>query len=363
MRPAGLGADVEVLLLDLDGVLWRGTEVLRAAVDVARRARDAGVELRCVTNNASRTPQEVAERLERAGLALPGDAVVTSATAAAAVLAERCDPGDRVLVCGAPALRAAVSERGLALTEEPGDADAVVSGWSDALDFEVQARAALAVRAGARWVATNTDATLPSERGPLPGAGAFVALLATAAGVSGPAEVAGKPGPRLHLTALGDHDPGAGLAVGDRLETDVVAARRAGVRAVAVLSGVATLRDVLAARGEERPDDVGVDLTLLDSDRARDVPGDDPVPDGEDSADEISVGGAHAVRVDDGSVELRWEGGDGPSHDAARALLLLGVHGSGAPVVRLGAGAEVLRTTLPGLEELLDAGDTRQRVR
>ena len=347
--PAPLRQGLRVLLLDLDGVVWHGTRVLEGAVAAARRAQEAGTAVRAVTNNASSDPAGVAARLARAGLPLDAADVVTSATAAAEVLAERLPPVAAVLVCGAPALRAAVEAAGLRVvvsaTERP---DAVVTGWSDALAYEQQAQAALAVRAGAWWLATNMDATMPSERGALPGAGALAAVVAVAAGVPGPADVAGKPGPRLHRTALRGADAGTALGVGDRLETDVAAARAAGVRALAVLSGVATLADVLAAEGDRRPDDVGVDLTVLDA-PARDVP--PPAPEGR----EVVVGHAVAVRRH-GVVELDWAGGDAPAHDAARALLTACPPGVGPARVRLGDGALVLRDTLPGLVDVL-AGD------
>ena len=254
------------VLLDLDGTVYRGDSVLDVAVDVVAALREAGVPLAFVTNNAARSPAEVAERLTRLGVtASPGD-VVTSAQAAARILADRLDDASPVLVLGTDALAEEVRSAGLCPVARADDKPtAVVQGHSPDTGWLLLAEACLAIRDGAWWLACNVDATLPSERGLVPGNGAMVAALRAA--TERQPDVAGKPARHLVdevIRRLGVRHP---LVVGDRVESDVAAANAAGLEALLVLSGVSDAADVLAAPTEARPGYLGRDLRDLQADR------------------------------------------------------------------------------------------------
>ncbi|HXV93962.1 MAG TPA: HAD family hydrolase, partial [Pseudonocardia sp.] len=185
----------DVLLADLDGTLYRGRESVPGAVDAVVAAQARGVRTVYVTNNAARRPSEVAEHLVALGYPARSQDVATSSQAAAAMLAARLPPGSPVLVVGTEALAAEVTGAGLAVAAHAEEAVAVVQGHSPDTGWRLLAEAAVALRAGARWVACNVDPTLPTERGLLPGNGSMVAALRTATGLE--PEVAGKPAPGL----------------------------------------------------------------------------------------------------------------------------------------------------------------------
>ena len=174
----------DALLLDLDGVVYLGRQAVPGAAPALRRAKEAGVRLAYVTNNASRTPAAIAEHLASLGApATPSD-VVTSAQAAATLIAERIEPGAPVLVVGGMGLRQAVRARGFRPVTAAADRPAaVVQGISPDLSYALLSEGVLAVRGGALFVAANGDTTMPSGRGELPGNGAMVRVIATATGV------------------------------------------------------------------------------------------------------------------------------------------------------------------------------------
>ena len=229
-------------ILDLDGVLWRGDAPIAGSADAVAALRRRGEDVRFLTNNSSMTLDQYVAKLRTAGVEAQPDQLLTSAQAAATLVA----PGEAVLVCGGPGVAEAVESRGAHALED-GDgshADVVVVGWHRNFDFDRMAAASTAIRNGARFVATNTDATFPVAGGLLPGNGAIVASVQVASGVD--PVVAGKP-----------HEPMAALArerigvealrtstlVGDRPDTDGLMARRLGVRFALVLTGVATRAD------------------------------------------------------------------------------------------------------------------------
>ena len=229
-------------------------------------ARAAGMRVAYVTNNASRPPAVVAERLSGLGIPAEPQEVVTSAQAAARVLAERLPPGAVVLVVGAPALADEVRSAGLVPVSALDDAGpdgvaAVVQGLSPDTCQRDLAEAAVALRGGALWVAANTDLTLPSVRGPLPGNGAFVALLQAVTGLA--PLVAGKPDPALHRESVERVAARTPLIVGDRLDTDVLGAVRGGADSLLVLTGVTDRGGLLAAPVGSRPTYVSSDLRGL----------------------------------------------------------------------------------------------------
>jgi 4-nitrophenyl phosphatase len=192
-----------------------------------------------VTNNSTTPPRLVAERMASMGIPTEAPEVLTSAEATAAVLASEL-PSCRVLVVGEAGIEQALLATGLALTDDHRQAQAVVAGLDRACTYAKLREAALAIRAGAVFVATNTDRTLPTEVGLIPGAGSLVGALEIATDVK--ARVIGKPEPEIFRQALLRLGTPAGLtgAIGDRPETDVVGGQRAGVRTIAVLTGVGT---------------------------------------------------------------------------------------------------------------------------
>lgn len=249
----------DCLLLDLDGTVFRGHEATPGAVE-SLAAVDA--RLLYVTNNASRAPTQVAEHLRELGFSADPDDVVTSAQSAARVLAAQLPADSRVLVIGTESLADEVRNVGLQpvrlFSEEP---VAVVQGHSPQTGWADLAEAALAIRAGALWVAANVDLTLPSERGLLPGNGSMVAALRVATGHE--PQVAGKPQPTLMHDALGRGSFRAPLVVGDRLDTDIAGAVSAGLPSLMVLSGVSSAADAVFAGSHERPDYIAADLRSL----------------------------------------------------------------------------------------------------
>jgi HAD superfamily hydrolase (TIGR01450 family) len=251
----------DVLLADLDGTLYAGRSAVPGAVEAVRAAAERGCRTAYVTNNASRRPAEVAAHLAELGFpAEPAD-VATSSQAAAAMLAERLPSGASVLVVGTDALAEEVSAVGLAPVREAAGAVALVQGHSPETGWAELAEASVALRAGALWVACNVDATLPTERGLLPGNGSMVAALRTATGLS--PVVAGKPAPTLLHAAARRTGASTPLVIGDRLDTDIEGGRAAGMPTLLVLTGVSTPADLLAAPPAQRPDLVAADLAAL----------------------------------------------------------------------------------------------------
>jgi glycerol 3-phosphatase-2 len=246
----------DCLLLDLDGTVFRGAQPVDGAVQAL-----AGAETRAlfVTNNASRGPAEVAEQLETMGFHARPEDIVTSAQSAAALLKSRLPADSPVLIVGTDALAAEVGNVGLRPVRLWADAPlAVVQGHSPHTCWPDLAEAALAIRGGALWVATNVDLTLPSERGLLPGNGSMVAALRAA--TDGTPQVAGKPEPRLLTEALSRGEFRTPLVIGDRLDTDIAGANAADLPSLLVLSGVSTVRDLLRAPVGQRPGYIARDL-------------------------------------------------------------------------------------------------------
>ncbi len=259
----GLVDGYDLVIFDLDGVIYLIDKPIDGAAEAVERLRSAGTAVAYATNNASRRAADVAALLTGMGVPAAPDEVLTSAGAAAAVLAERLPAGSAVLVVGAEALRAEVRDAGLrpvdTLEDKPA---AVVQGYGPDVGWRILAEAALSVRAGATWIATNTDRTLPSPRGPLPGNGSLVAVLRTALDRE-PDLIVGKPEPALFTTAASLSQAKKPLAVGDRLDTDIQGAVGAGMPSLLVLTGVSGPAELLAAPPERRPTYVAADLSGL----------------------------------------------------------------------------------------------------
>lgn len=254
-----LGELYDVLLLDLDGTLYTGTEVVPEAREAVETAGDGVLY---VTNNASRSPEEVREKLNGLGFPATVDQVVTSAQVGAQLVAETVEPGAKVLVVGSQALRAEVSARGLQVVESADDLpDAVIQGHSPDTGWVQLSEGALAIRRGAIWFATNVDTTLPTERGLLVGNGSMVAAVASATGAE--PIVAGKPAAPIMRGALAQTTGQRPLMIGDRLDTDIEGANTVGIDSLLVLSGVTTGVELLAAEPAQRPTYVADDLGAL----------------------------------------------------------------------------------------------------
>lgn len=240
--------------LDLDGVVWLGDQPIAGAADAVHALVDRGDSVVLVSNNSSQTLGDYRAKLARLGLPDGAD-LVTSATAAATLVAA----GERVLVCGGPGIGEAVQARGataLANDRDHDDVDVVVVGFHRDFDYERLRRAAGAVRAGARLVATNDDATYPTPDGVIPGGGAILAAVERATGIA--AVVAGKPyAPIVDLVRA--RFGADGTMVGDRPDTDGRFARALGWRFALVLSGVTAT----AEGADPEPDVVAADLASL----------------------------------------------------------------------------------------------------
>jgi len=303
--PTPLCEAYDAALLDLDGVLYLGADVIPFAADSVAQARRHGMRAAFVTNNASRRPDVVAAHLSELGIPADPEDVVTSAQAAVSYLMARLAPGSRVLVLGTDGLASEVADGGFLAVRKAEGAVAVVQGLAPTTAWTDLAEASVAIRAGALWVAGNTDSTYPSSRGPLPGNGALVQALVTATGRQ--PVVVGKPEPELHRASVERVGATRPLVVGDRLDTDILGAVRAGADSLLVLTGVTDLEHLLAAPEGMRPTYVAPDL------RGLLTPHEAPVVDG----DTASCGPAKAW-YEDG--RLQRSGADDEALRAACAL-------------------------------------------
>jgi HAD superfamily hydrolase (TIGR01450 family) len=254
-------ANYDLLLLDLDGVVYRGGKAVVGAVEAIGRAQSLGLPVGYVTNNSSRRPEQITEQLRGYGLEVEPDQVVSSAQTAVEMLSERM-PSGKVLVIGGEGLRVAASAAGYQLVESADDQpDAVLQGYSPDIGWRDLAEASFAIQNGALWIATNQDWTLPLERGLAPGNGTLVSAVHTAVGIL--PDFAGKPAVPIFETAVSRFGAKRPLFIGDRIDTDSRGARAAGIDSAIVLTGVATRKELLGARPEDRPNFIIGDLGEL----------------------------------------------------------------------------------------------------
>ncbi|MGW9351783.1 Haloacid Dehalogenase Superfamily Class (subfamily) IIA [Nocardiopsis flavescens] len=295
----------DAMLLDLDGVVYIGPNAVPAAPEAVDKARAAGARVAFVTNNAGRTPARIAEHLTQLGVNATPQDVVTSAEAAARLVSERHPQGSQVLVVGDTGLRQAVRRMGLVPVTVAGDSVvAVVQGYSRSMSRDLLDQGSLAVSRGALYVASNDDATAPTEWGVTPANGSFVRVISHATGVE--PIIAGKPMRPLHeegMRRTGARDP---LIVGDRLDTDIEGAIVHGAAGLLVLSGVATPQDVLAAPEHRRPNYLSWDVSGMNDTH----PGVDRIDGG------TRCGGWTVTRTADGPIAE----GSGDRLDGLRAL-------------------------------------------
>lgn len=259
---AALQVAFDVALLDLDGVIYRGDHAVPHAADALGQAREAGMQMMFVTNNASRTPDAVARHLTDLGAPTGPEEVTTAAQAAARLIAADADEDTTVLPIGGEGLLRALLDEGLTVVESADDQPTVVvQGFDKRLSWSDLAEATYALNGGAAYVASNMDATLPTDRGMAIGNGSLVTGVVHATGVQ--PRSAGKPEPGIFhqaATRAGARHP---VVVGDRLNTDLAGARAAGYPGLHVFTGVDGPDEVLRARREERPTFLGADLRAL----------------------------------------------------------------------------------------------------
>ncbi|MEO6063683.1 MAG: HAD-IIA family hydrolase [Thermoflexales bacterium] len=251
--------DIRNLIIDMDGVLWRGEKPLPRLPEFFDTLRELRVQFVLATNNASRTGNQYVQRLLRFGAAVNEDEVLTSPQATAAWLVANA-PEARIFTIGEPGLSAELTRAGL-LVLQPEDAQQathVVVGIDREMNYGKLVEACLAIRAGAAFVGTNPDVTFPSERGIVPGNGATLAALEVSTGVK--PIIVGKPQPEMMLQALArmGSDASNTAVLGDRLDTDILAGRNAGLPTILVLTGVSG-RDE-AESGPIRPDFIFNDI-------------------------------------------------------------------------------------------------------
>ncbi|MCU1529569.1 MAG: haloacid dehalogenase [Frondihabitans sp.] len=252
---------VDAVLADLDGVVYTGPNAIEYAVDSLNKvAEDRRVGY--ITNNASRTPATVAAQLSGFGLKVTGDDVVTSPQAAVRLLATVVDKGAKVLVVGGDGLTTVVEAAGFEITRSADDSPAaVIQGFAPDVGWKDLAEASFALAKDIPWVATNQDWTIPQERGIAPGNGTLVAAVHTAVGKL--PLIAGKPERAIFDAAVERFGAKKALFIGDRLDTDIAGAVKAGLTSALVLTGIDKAKQVLAAPESSRPDFIFEDLREL----------------------------------------------------------------------------------------------------
>ncbi|MGZ4997732.1 MAG: HAD-IIA family hydrolase [Methylobacter sp.] len=246
--------NIKALIIDMDGVLWHGDQPMPGLTDFFQTLRDQQIRFILATNNASLTQEQYVTKLAQMGVEVTRDEILTSSMATALYLSKHNNPAEsRVFVIGEDGAKQPLLDHGFTLTDlyELNDdkdnpnmgAHIVVCGKDSTLTWDKLATATLNIRAGAQFIGTNADTTLPTERGLTHGNGAILAALQAATGVT--PTIIGKPEPIIYQQALAllGVDPTQTVAIGDRLETDILGAVRTGIRSLMVLSGVSTEND------------------------------------------------------------------------------------------------------------------------
>lgn len=244
--------NIRALIIDMDGVLWHGNKAVAGLSEFFQTLRDLQIKFILATNNASSTPQQYVDKLSNMGVSVHLNEIMTSAMATAMYLAGQTEPSKtRVFVVGEDGAIEALKKQGFILTglyeingPDSKGADIVVCGKDHSINWDKLATATLNIRSGARFIGTNGDNTLPTELGLIHGNGAILAALETATGVK--PEIIGKPEPIMYQQAISrlGSDLSETVAIGDKLETDILGAVRTGIRSLMVLGGVSTEADL-----------------------------------------------------------------------------------------------------------------------
>jgi 4-nitrophenyl phosphatase len=242
------------LIIDMDGVLYRGDQPVPRLGEFFTFMRERPIKFVLATNNSTRTPQEYADKLAQMGVTVSPDEILVSGQATARFLAREYPRGTRVHVFGMPALKQAMTDEGFTLADE--DVQLVVASMDRSVTYEKLKRATLLIRGGARFIATNLDPTNPSEEGLIPGTGTMIAALETASGVK--PQAIGKPQPTMYQLAM--EQMGASsettAAIGDRVDTDIIGGKKAGLTTICVLSGSSDRAEAEAAETDMIFDDI-----------------------------------------------------------------------------------------------------------
>jgi len=329
--PAGSPlAGRDALLVDLDGVVYAAAEPIPYAAASIAAAQTAGLRVGYVTNNAARTDEQVAEQLRGFGLEAQARDVITSPQAALDLLRELVPAPAVVLVVGGDGITVELERAGYRVTRSADDAPAaVVQGFHPSVGWAELAEASFAIqRTGAHWIATNQDWTFPHSRGIAPGNGTLVSAVHLATGTM--PLVAGKPERPIFDAAVARFGASAPLMIGDRIDTDILGANRAGIPSALVLTGIDGARQLLPAREEERPAFILGDLRDLAA----------PYP--EATAERVEGGAIVAVR--DAAVRLDGDRvlveASGDRVDLIRAACTL-IWGIGRPIYSLDVAEEL----------------------
>ena len=252
----------DALFADLDGVVYEGGKGIEHAIESLTEIGGSGLPIGYVTNNSSRKPETIAEQISSYGISVSPEQVVSSGQTGVELLKTLVPDGSKVLVVGGEGLRTYTEAGGFRLvsdsTEHP---DAVIQGFSPDVSWKHLAEAAYSIQNGAKWVATNQDWTIPQERGIAPGNGTLVSAVHTAVGQL--PLVAGKPEVAIFETAKTRFGSKRPLFVGDRIDTDILGANRAGIDSVLVLTGISQPKELLATKADSRPTYVIADLREL----------------------------------------------------------------------------------------------------
>lgn len=254
----------QLFLADLDGVIYEGKRAIDGAVDSIVSLQRSGIPVGFVTNNSSRKPETITAQLAKFGLPVDPSSIISSARTGAELLTKSMPAGSRVLVVGGEGLRDQVTKAGFEVVSTVDEMPAaVIQGFSPDVAWHMLAEASYAIQKGAKWFATNSDWTIPQDKGMAPGNGTLISAIHTAVGQL--PTVAGKPEPAIFGTALEHFGiPGsATLFIGDRLDTDILGANRSGIDSAVVMTGVCTRKELLAAKAESRPTYILGDLTEI----------------------------------------------------------------------------------------------------
>lgn len=242
--------NIQALIIDMDGVLWEGTRALPGLIDFFKVLRQKQLPFILATNNASLTQDQYVNKLNTMGVSVSANEILTSSMATAHYLSQQVDPKkSTALVIGEEGLRQPLIKKGFTLIDTPfsksnGPADFVICGLDRNLSWEKLAEASLHISAGAKFIASNADTTLPTERGPVLGNGAILAALQAATNIS--PTVIGKPEAIMYQQAINllnvasEHT----IAIGDRLNTDILGAVNTGIRSILVLTGISSKDDL-----------------------------------------------------------------------------------------------------------------------
>ena len=247
-------ADIKHLIIDMDGVLYRGDQPMPRLVEFFAFMRERPIRFILATNNSTRTSQEYADKLGQMGVTVSPDEILVSGQATARFLSREYPRGTRVHVFGMPSLKQALAEEGFLLADE--NVQLVVASMDRGVTYEKLKKATLLIRGGARFIATNLDPTYPSEEGLIPGTGSMIAALETASGVK--PQVIGKPEPIMYQLAMEQmgSNPKTTATIGDRVDTDILGGKRAGLTTICVLSGSSDRVEAEAAETDMIFDDI-----------------------------------------------------------------------------------------------------------